>query len=191
MALLDYIKEIDTQLFLFFNSKHSPFWDTVMYWLSEKFFWIPFYAILLVVIGIKLKWKSLILVLPIVVLVITLSDQLSVHLFKNMFERYRPCHNLQIQELVHLVSGCGGKYGFISSHAANSFALATFIGLLLKSKVQFILPAMVIWAALVSYSRIYNGVHYPADIVIGAFLGIAIGLGCFKLYAFLKARFAM
>ena len=160
-----------------------------MQWVSDKYSWIPFYALLAVVIGIKLIWRSLLLIIPITALLITLSDQLSVHLFKNIFERYRPCHNINIQQFVHLVSGCGGKFGFVSSHAANSFALALFTGLLLKTQIRFILPFMIAWAVLISYSRIYNGVHYPADIAAGALLGLIIGWGCFRLYTYLDERF--
>ena len=160
----------------------------IMQWVSDKYSWIPFYALLVVVIGIKLRWRSLLLVIPITALLITISDQLSVHLFKNIFERCRPCHNINIQQFVHLVSGCGGKFGFVSSHAANSFALALFTGLLLKKQIRFILLFMIAWAVLVSYSRIYNGVHYPADIIVGALLGLIIGWGCFRLYIYLHER---
>lgn len=111
-----------------------------------------------------------------VVALIFLSDKVSVYLFKDVFLRYRPCHNLDISHLVHLVDGCGGKYGFVSSHAANTFALATYLGVVLKKHFPKMLLWMLIWAAVVSYSRIYLGVHYPADIVVGAILGVGIGL---------------
>ncbi|HET6244791.1 MAG: phosphatase PAP2 family protein [Bacteroidetes bacterium] len=178
--MLALLKQFDQELFLFLNSLNNPALDIIMYWFSDKLFWVPFYFILLLIIGWKKGWKSLFILIPVVALVIALSDQLSVHLFKDVFKRYRPCHNDQIKETIHIVSGCGGIYGFVSSHAANTFALALFIGLVLKNKFKFILHFMLIWALMVSYSRIYIGVHYPADILVGAMLGILIG--CFGFY---------
>jgi undecaprenyl-diphosphatase len=121
---------------------------------------------------------------------ILLADQTSVHLFKNMFERLRPCHNPMITDFVHTVHGkCGGQFGFVSSHAANSFALAVFSGLLLKSKYRYFLPLMVFWAAVVSYSRIYLGVHYPADVLGGAILGSILGIFVFWMMKFINQKF--
>ena len=121
-------------------------------------------------------------------MVIVFSDQLSVHAFKQVFLRYRPCHNLLIQSQVHLNDGCGGMYGFVSSHAANTFALAMFLGLLFKDKIKYFGLAIFFWAAFVSYSRIYNGVHYPADIACGAILGMGIGILVFKMYQLLNKK---
>lgn len=118
----------------------------------------------------------MILILLAVIILIVLSDQASVILFKETFKRLRPCHNPQIADLVHLVNGCGGKYGFVSSHAANTFALASFMGLVLKKHIPFILIGLLCWAIVVSYSRVYVGVHYVSDVFVGALLGMLIGL---------------
>lgn len=127
------------------------------------------------------------LVLISVVILILLSDQVSVHLFKNYFERYRPCHNENIKHLVHLVNNyCGGQFGFISSHAANTFALATFLSLIFRKKNFTFL--ILIWAALGSYSRIYLGVHYPSDIIVGVALGCAIGVIVYRLFKFAEKK---
>ena len=175
MTLIEIAKSWDIDLFLLLNGFHNDFWDTVMYWASEKYFWVPFYALLLVLIGIKLRWKTLLVILPLIVLLILLSDQGSVFL-KNFFQRYRPCHNLVIQDIVHTLNGkCGGQYGFVSSHAANTFALAMFVGMLFRKKLKWMLVFMLFWAGFVSYSRIYTGVHYPADIMAGALLGTGVG----------------
>lgn len=122
------------------------------------------------------------MVVPIVVLVILCADQFSVHFFKNVFLRYRPCHNLAIADLVHVVDGCGGKYGFVSSHATNTFGLAVYLGLILKPHIKWMFIALLAWATLVSYSRVYVGVHYPADILGGAILGSLIALFYVFLY---------
>jgi undecaprenyl-diphosphatase len=185
--LIQSIKDIDTQLFLFLNSLHNPFFDVVMFWASHKNFWIPLYAFFLF-LSYKHFGKKVLLVAAAAVLLIVLSDQLSVHAFKNMFLRYRPCHNILIQAKVHLNDGCGGVYGFVSSHAANTFALAMFLSLLFKNKIKYFGVSVFVWAAFVSYSRIYNGVHYPADIAVGAILGMGIGIVVFKIYQFANIR---
>ena len=125
-------------------------------------------------------------------LLFLIGDQSSVKLFKDVFERLRPCHNPEITDLVHTLYGkCGGQYGFVSSHATNSFALAIFSGFLLKSKYKYILPLMLLWAALVSYSRIYVGVHYPADILGGMILGSIVGILVFWLMKFSNTRLGL
>jgi undecaprenyl-diphosphatase len=173
--MLNHLQDIDTNLFLFFNSLHNSTFDFLMYWISVKWIWIPLYALLLYLIIREYKWKSL-LILLFVAIMITLSDQLSVHLFKNTLERLRPCHNPEIMESVHLVKDhCGGLYGFISSHAANSFALAAFLIGFLGKKYKYFTLLIILWAAIVSYSRVYLGVHYPGDIIAGGIFGALLG----------------
>ncbi|PKP51730.1 MAG: phosphatase PAP2 family protein [Bacteroidetes bacterium HGW-Bacteroidetes-12] len=166
--------DIDVQLFLFLNGIHSPFFDVVFSYITSKTFWYPFYLLLFIVGASKLKWKMIYILIAVIILIV-LSDQASVQLFKEVFQRLRPCHNPQIAELVHLVDGCGGKYGFISSHATNTFALALFMGLVLNKHIPFIFIGLLCWAIVVSYSRVYVGVHYVSDIFVGALLGMLIG----------------
>jgi len=172
--MIEALESLDLELFLFLNGLHHVALDPLMLWISEKYVWIPFYLLLLGLIVRKHDLKSLVIIIPALIMLITLSDQISVQIFKNGFERYRPCYNEDIQNLIHLLGDCGGRFGFISSHATNSFALAIFLILVMKSR-SFML-VMFVWAAIVSYSRIYLGVHYPADIAVGALVGGIIGM---------------
>ena len=153
MDIISSIKKLDTEIFLLFNSKHTPFFDTVMAAASGKFIWIPLYAFLLFLV-FRFVGKYIWLVVISAVLLIVASDQLSVHLFKNVFLRYRPCHNLLIKDIIHLNGNCGGMYGFVSSHAANTFALAMFLALFFKNRINYFAVYIFLWAAFVSYSRV-------------------------------------
>jgi undecaprenyl-diphosphatase len=178
--MLKWIDWLDKQLFLVLNGWHSEFWDGPMVWISGKTSWIFMYVVILVWLAVLYRWRMMLVVVLIAVCV-TLTDQLSVHLFKDVFQRLRPCHSPEIQHLVHLARDhCGGAYGFVSSHAANTFGVAMFTSSLIRRSAYtwFIFA----WAALVSYSRIYLGVHYPGDILGGAMLGIGIGWFTWFLY---------
>ena len=100
--------------------------------------------------------------------------------------RYRPCHNLEIKHLLNLPDGCGGQYGFLSSHSTNVFSLATFLSLVIKNKKITIF--LISWASIVAYSRIYLGVHYPFDIFAGACLGTIIAIICYYIMALVKNK---
>jgi len=179
--MLDSLKSIDTRLFLFINSHHCSLCDFIFYWISYKWTWIPFYLFLAVIL-FKNSGKELWKVLIAVAVLIVLTDQLSVFI-KDHVMRYRPCHNLILQSQIHLVNGeCGGQYGFISSHAANSAGLALFLILLLGRKIKGIVPVLLIWCFIVSYSRIYLGTHYPLDIIGGALLGFFLASIIYYFY---------
>ncbi len=170
--------QADKELFLFLNSFHSETFDFLMWHISGKYLWLPLYAFLLYAIIKKYKIQGLLFVAGIV-LTIVASDQISV-LIKNSVERLRPSHNPDFEGLIHLVNNYkGGAYGFVSSHAANSFGLATFVALLFSKK--WVTVSMLLWALIVSYSRIYLGVHYPADIMCGGALGALLSTVFFYL----------
>ncbi|MBE0640207.1 MAG: phosphatase PAP2 family protein [Bacteroidales bacterium] len=179
--VIDLLNKIDTWLFLLLNGLHNPFFDELMFWISYKYTWIPLYAFLLFLLARKYKINALWLLL-FVALLITFSDQVSVFV-KNYFERLRPCHNSELELLIHSVRGkCGGKYGFVSSHAANSFGLVVFLLPFLKSYWKYFSISLILWAAIVSYSRIYLGVHYPGDVAGGAVLGASAAIIFLKIY---------
>ncbi|WP_291113693.1 phosphatase PAP2 family protein [Flavobacterium sp. UBA6135] len=173
--MLEKIKELDTYLFLYLNGIHNPFFDQIMYWASDKIFWAPFY-LLIVYIIIKQYKRQSISVFIAIGLVITFCDQTASHLIKNIVKRLRPSHEPALQKFIHLSeAGPGGQYGFISSHSANAFGFATFLILLLPNKYNWLKGILLFWAILVAYSRIYNGVHYPTDVIVAMFLGIIYG----------------
>jgi len=184
--LIETLKNIDTQLFLLLNGIHNPFFDVVMWGLSSKILWVPMYACFLYLLIKQYKKQTWIILLAIVVSV-ALADSLSVALFKNVFLRLRPSHNPALEGLVHIVNGYkGGNYGFISSHAANTFALAVVLAHFLKARFRYFPPFIYSWAVLVCYSRIYLGVHYPSDIICGALFGSIIAIIVLKVYVLMQ-----
>lgn len=173
--MINEILKLDEELFLLINGCHNSFGDFVMFWLSDKFVWIPLYLFFIFLVYRKYKIKTIIILIFAAIL-IAFSDQISVHLFKNIFQRLRPCHDPCLADMVHIVRDkCGGQYGFISSHATNTFAISVFLIKLIGRKYKYFTALIIIWAILISYSRIYLGVHFPGDVVIGAFLGAFLG----------------
>jgi len=181
--MIEWLDHIDKELFIILNGMHFNGLDAAMLWITDKKSWIPFYTIMVGLIIYKTKWKSIWMFISIALL-ITAADQLTSGLMKPFFERLRPCHNPILSDLVYNIGKCGGQYGFASSHAANTFAIATFLWLFFRKDYQAF-ALMFVWAAVVSYSRIYVGVHYPGDVVVGALIGMFFGVGVYWLYNYL------
>lgn len=186
MDWLEAIKAADVNLFLALNGKHYPALDNVMWFASHRFTWIPLYAYLLYLCYIS-NPKKLWLLLVCIVLTVVATDQLSV-IIKNFTERPRPCHNPAINNILFLLDECGGRYGFVSSHAANTFGLSLLLSWYLKNRYKYFPIFIFTWACFVSYSRIYKGVHYPLDIICGALLGMIIAFLGILLYKKLANR---
>lgn len=170
--MMEQLIELDKQLLLFFNGSHTPFWDNFFYTFSGTAIWVPI-AVLILGVIVKTKKKEALCILLFLAVAIVLSDQIS-SLIKNLVERPRPSREVSLQDLVQTVNGYrGGAYGFISSHAANSFAFAIFSTLLFRHSIYGI--TIFVWATFNSYSRMYLGVHYPGDILGGIVLGLLLG----------------
>ncbi len=173
--MFDYLKQLDTELFLYLNALcRNSFFDFVMWWASNRFIWIPFYAWLLYLLWKKYPKRFWVLLISIA-LMILVTDQLC-DLAKTGIKRFRPTHELAIAHLVHTINNYrGGLYGFYSGHATNAFAVGAFTHVLLRKSSKWVLPVMLVYLILVPYSRIYLGVHYPGDVLVGALVGSVIG----------------
>lgn len=179
--------ELDQSLFLYLNNLGSKKFDALWLVITNKWASIPLYALFVYLLFKNFGVKQTVITLVIVAIMITLTDQLS-YAIKHSVMRLRPCGEPSLQSLGRFVTECG-SYGYFSGHATSSFALAVFLGLIFKNYYKFIFTALIIWALLVSYSRIYVGVHYPGDILTGALVGSTIGVGFYYLNKFAQHQY--
>lgn len=186
---MESIIELDKELLLFFNSFHAAWLDPIMMLATKTLTWLPLHLILLYLIIKYKQWDTIYIILGIA-LTIALADQITSGFMKPFFARLRPSQDPSLEGMLHIVNGYkGGLYGFASSHAANTFGTAMFIYLLFRKRYPW-MTAIFLWATFVSYTRIYLGVHYPGDILVGGLIGLLCGWVGFLFANWLQQRFA-
>ena len=185
--MIDQLIALDKELLLYLNSFHTAWLDPIMLFLTRTFVWLPLYLFLLYIVIKEYKKESWMVLLGIT-LTIVLTDQITSGFMKPYFARLRPSRDPSLTGLLHLVNGyTGGKFGFASSHAANTFGTATFFWLIFRTTKKWI-GWLFVWAILMTYTRIYLGVHYPGDILAGGIIGIFCGWISFRLYAWMQRK---
>lgn len=178
--MIETLQQIDEQLLLAINGWHCPLADTFMWHVSKPYSWA---LILLasIIINARKGWKQCLIFILAVAISVAIADQISSTLIKNTVMRLRPTHAPALEGLIHLVRDYrGGMYGFVSSHAANSFAVAVLVGRMMPHRQA--LYALLAWACLQCYSRMYLGVHYPGDILGGMIVGVATACAVLPLW---------
>ncbi len=171
----DLLINYDHTVWYYLNTQwHNSFFDAVIPFFRNQWTWVPLYFFLALFIPSRFGRKGLIWCTVFIISFI-LSDQMSAHLMKPYFHRLRPCNNPYLSSVIHLIVPCGGGYSFPSSHASNHFAVGVFSAITLSRYGKWIWPVAICWAALVSFSQVYVGVHYPIDVTCGALVGTSIG----------------
>jgi len=173
--MLETFQYWDATLFQFINgSLSNPVFDVLLPWFREKWFWMPVYIFVAAFALLNFKGRGWIIILGLV-LAAGLSDYTSSTLVKKNVQRLRPCNDPEMFEKIQLRVPCGGGYSFTSSHAANHFAVAIFLIIIFEGLAHWLRPVALTWAALIAFSQVYVGVHYPGDVFGGMVLGAAIG----------------
>lgn len=186
--MIDFLNDIDTSVFLFFHNIRDPFLDSFMWYFSKKLIWIPMYAAILFFTFYDFSWRKAVICVLALALTITLADQICATFIRPYCERLRPTNpENPLSAMVTLVNGYrSGRYGFPSCHAANTFALATIIALIARQRRLTVF--MFIRAAITCYSRVYLGVHYPGDLLVGAVVGSICGLIVYYAALYVSSR---
>lgn len=185
--MLDQLLSWDRVLLLALNGTDSLYLDGFMWTVSRTAVWVPLMAIIAYVVFKNSCLRSFLLTMLFLVILITITDQVSSHLAKPYFHRFRPTHDPEIFRMVNYVNGYrGGLYGFFSSHASNTFGAAIFLSLLFRK--AGVTAMLYCYALLCSYSRIHLGVHYPGDILVGACFGTLVGLLVYLIYNYLNCK---
>jgi undecaprenyl-diphosphatase len=193
--MLEQLLQTDREVLLFLNGFHHPFFDVLMFWMTTIWFWLPLLAVILWFMWKHYK-KKIGLILAFIALSIVFSDQLS-GFIKDKVARLRPSQNTEINHQLHLhiykdhTVYKGGMYGFVSSHAANSFAVALLLIYFFKPINRHLRWLFLLWAIVFSYTRIYLGVHYPGDVICGALTGLCCGCFTIWLYRLAEKRIAL
>lgn len=181
--MLETLLGLDEKLFLSLNNLGNENWDWLWHFITDKWSSVPLYLFLLFLLYKKIGGKAVLLTLGMIILLIFCSDQFS-NVLKHGLQRPRPC---QLDLPDRSIARCG-KYGFPSAHAFSSMALAIFMGKILRPYYKYSLFALIIWSLALGFSRIYVGVHYPGDVLVGFTLGIFLGLGFYQLRKYLLKK---
>ena len=188
--MFEEILKLDSKLLIYLNNLGVPRFDTFWLSLSKIEANILMYLFLICLFFYiqkpRLKFLNVLYLIFVIAIMITITDQ-GANLFKDSFQRLRPCFDETVRDSIRLVKdNCGGKYGFFSAHASNSFSLAIFFGLLFRDRIRYVILITLVYASFISYSRIYLGVHFPIDIIFGGLFGLLIG---FSVYKFVYLKF--
>lgn len=185
---MDWLLNLDTQISMAVNGAHSPFWDTIMIFVSKTYVWVPLYLAVLIWLIIKYKssWRAVLTAVLCIILTFGLTDQISSYI-KDVVCRYRPCHEPSLEGIVRVIVSKGGKYGFFSSHAANVCGFAFLTSKLLEKK--WFGFCIWCWAAIICYSRIYLAKHYFGDVLCGVIFGILLAAVIWYFCRKMIARF--
>ncbi|HNP07542.1 MAG TPA: phosphatase PAP2 family protein [Cyclobacteriaceae bacterium] len=171
---MERLLELDKELLLYFNGFHASWLDPVMILATKTIFWLPLYLFLIYLIAKFKKWDTFYYLLG-VAICIALTDQITSGFMKPFFARLRPSHEPSLEGLLHIVNNYrGGSFSFASGHAANTFGVAMFVFLLFRGRYHW-MSVIFLWSAFMSYTRIYLGVHYPGDIIVGILIGLCCG----------------
>lgn len=173
---------LDQQLLYVINRlMANPWLDTWLPMTRNMFFWAPLYVFLIAFFALNYGWKGWIII-GLVLFTFACTDMLSSSLIKPLIGRLRPCNDEDVKQWVRLLVNCGGGKSFTSSHAANHFGVAIFLGLVLKPIFKPAIWLFIFWAGTISLAQVYVGVHYPFDILGGAFLGSTTGWLVWRFY---------
>jgi undecaprenyl-diphosphatase len=184
--MLEKILSLDTRLFVFLNGLGSETYDGLWLFITKQSNWIPLFLLLAYLLFKKLGAKQTLYMLLFIALLLTITDQ-TCNLFKNGFQRLRPCNNPEIKSFIRIVQ-VRNSFSFFSGHAANSMAVATFLFFNFRRKIKHF-GWLFLWPLIFAYSRIYLGLHYPLDILTGYFFGFVFGFAMFKGYTAAQLKY--
>lgn len=184
--MLDKILDLDTQLFIYLNGLGSEAYDGLWLFITKQFNWISFFVVLLYLIYKKIGVKQTLYLLLFIAVLITFTDKIA-NVFKNGFQRLRPCNTPEINGIIRVVKS-SDTFSFFSGHAANSMAVATFLYFVMKRHYKYFV-LLFLWPLIFAYSRIYLGLHYPLDIMCGYLCGLILGFVMYKVYLKVQQRY--
>ena len=192
LDMLEQLLHIDTEILLAINGWHAPWADTLMWIVSAKTTWIPLYLLLIGLLVWRyrqpaptpIKWlqkvPACVVMIVVIALAVGAADFIASGILKDWVARPRPSRVPELEGVLHLVNGYkSGQYGFVSSHAANTMAVALLFSLIWRNKIATV--GLMLWVAANCYSRMYLGVHYPTDILGGLIVGSLVAVGGYWL----------